>query len=258
MALAGNKFTRLGPVSGARMVIAGGCGGIGRVLTRAAIELDIQVAVLDLEPSLSAFPPPAEAMSVPFDAMDDGSVHQAMSRVSDRFDAIDCLVNLVGFRNRLARFDEVPVLEWERVVAGNLLSAVSICRHALPGLLQSGAGSIVNVASSLGMSPVPDHAPYAAAKAALLMLTRSLAIEAAPGIRANAVAPSAVDTEFHRGGTGRPVLHDTANDPQVFARGVPLGRIAQPEDVVGPILFLAGPHSGFMTGQTLVVNGGKS
>jgi len=256
--MAVDTFERLAPPVGSRMVIAGGCGGIGRMLTQVAVDLGLRVAVLDLATSLEAFPSPQGVPSIALDATHDGSVERAFGQVSHHFEAIDCLVNLVGFRNELARFDRVPIDEWERVIAGNLLSAVSICRHALPGLQRSAAASIVNVASSMGLSVVANHAPYAAAKAALLMLTRSIAIETAPGIRANAVAPSAVDTEFHRGGTGRAALEDAANDPKIFARGVPLGRIAEPSDVIGPILFLAGPNASFITGQVLAVNGGKT
>jgi 3-oxoacyl-[acyl-carrier protein] reductase len=156
----------------------------------------------------------------------------------------------------LARFDQIPLQEWDDVLAGNLRSTVLLCRHAIPLLEASGDGTIVNVASAMGTRSVPNHGPYAAAKAAVLNFTRTVAIEAAPRVRANAVAPSAVDTDFHRGGTGRDEIADAANDPSIFAANVPMGRIARAEDIVGPVLFLAGPNSQFVTGQTLLVNGG--
>jgi len=251
-----SNYDRLGPPPGARMVIAGGCGGIGRALTAAALALDLKVIVLDLARSIEAFPPDTSVDAHAIDATDDGSVGKAFQAISEKHGAIDSLVNLVGFRNRLAKFDQIPLDEWDHVLAGNLRSAVLLCRHAVPLLGHSGQGTIVNVASAMATKAVPNHAPYAAAKAAVLVFTRSVAIEMAPRIRANSVAPSAVDTDFHRGGTGRESIHDSANDPSIFASGVPLGRIARPEDVVGPTLFLAGPHSQFVTGQTLLVNGG--
>lgn len=251
-----SDYARLGPPAGSIVVIAGGCGGIGRALTDAALAIDLKVVVLDLERSIEAFPPVSGVRAIAIDATDDGSVGHAFEQIQAEFGGIDSLINLVGFRNQLARFDEIPLEEWDHVIAGNLRSTVLLCRHAKPLLLARGSGTIVNVASAMATRAVPNHAPYAAAKAAVLTFTRSVAIELAPHIRANAVAPSAVDTDFHRGGTGRDTINDAANDPNIFAAGVPLGRIARPDDIIGPALFFAGPHSQFVTGQTLLVNGG--
>lgn len=251
------SYDRLGPPAGARMVIAGGCGGIGRALTAAALELDLRVTVLDLARSIDAFPPTHGVEAIAVDATDDTSVGAAFAQLGERHGAIDSLINLVGFRNQLARFDKISMDEWDHVLAGNLRSAVLLCREATPLLLAGGGGTIVNVASAMATWAAPQHAPYAAAKAAVLTFTRSVAIELAPLVRANAVAPSAVDTDFHKGGTGRDTIEDSANDPNIFAAGVPMGRIASADDIVGPTLFFAGPHSQFVTGQTLLVNGGK-
>lgn len=251
-----NPYRHLGPAPGARIVIAGGCGGIGRALTSAALDLDLKVIVLDLASSIEAFPPHEAVETYAIDATDDASVASVFQAIKDKHGAIDSLVNLVGFRNKLARFDEIPLAEWDHVISGNLLSAVLLCRRALPLLEKGREGTIVNVASAMALRAAPNHAPYAAAKSAVLVFTRSVAIECAPKIRANAVAPSAVDTDFHRGGTGRQSFTDAANDPNIFASGVPLGRIAQADDLIGPTLFLAGPNSRFITGQTLLVNGG--
>jgi len=248
-------YHRLGPVPGSRVVVAGGCGGIGRALTAALLDLDLKVIVLDLASSLKAHPPEG-ALGIEIDATDDDSLAAAFAEIDKRYGGIDSFINLVGFRNQLAAFNEISILEWEQVVSGNLRSAFLLCRHAVTLMGRANGGTIVNVASSMALRAVPNHAPYAASKAAVLTLTRSIAIESAPKIRANAVAPSAVDTDFHRGGTGRTAIEDSANDPNIFAKGVPMGRIATAEDVIGPILFLTGPNSQFITGQTLVVNGG--
>lgn len=250
-------YSRLGPAPGSRIVIAGGCGGIGRALTEAALQIGLEVIVLDLARSIQAFPPAAGVEAIAVDATDDASVGAAFAEIRERHGGIDSLVNLVGFRNQLARFDEIPMDEWDHVLAGNLRSAVLLCRHATPLLLENGGGTIVNIASAMATWAAPRHAPYAAAKSAVLTFTRSVAIELAPLIRANAIAPSAVDTDFHKGGTGRDAIVDSANDPSIFAAGIPMGRIAQADDIVGPTLFFAGPHSQFVTGQTLLVNGGK-
>jgi NAD(P)-dependent dehydrogenase (short-subunit alcohol dehydrogenase family) len=250
------SYARLGPSPRSHMVVAGGCGGIGRALVDAALGLDLRVTVLDLARSIDAFPPAASVEAIPVDATDDASVGDAFARIGGAHESIDTLVNLVGFRNQLARFDRIPLDEWDDVIAGNLRSTLLLCRHALPLLEASGDGSIVNVASAIGTRAVPNHGPYAAAKAAVLNFTRTVAIEAAPRVRANAIAPSAVDTDFHRGGTGRHEIADAANDPSIFAAQVPMGRIANADDIVGPVLFLAGPNAKFVTGQTLLVNGG--
>lgn len=250
-------YSRLGPRAGSKIVIAGGCGGIGRALTAAALDCDLEVIVIDLPRSIEAFPPAVGVHAIAVDATDSSSVDAAFDAIRDTHGSIDSLINLVGFRNQLARFDKIPLTEWDLVLAGNLRSAVLLARGAAPLLVENGGGTIVNVASAMATLAAPNHAPYAAAKAAVLTFTRSIAIELAPLVRANAVAPGAVDTDFHKGGTGRDEISDSANDPTVFAVGVPMGRIARADDIIGPTLFFAGPHSGFVTGQTLLVNGGK-
>lgn len=254
---AASCYKQLGPAAGSKLVIAGGCGGIGRALTQAALSIDLKVIILDLARSIEAFPPTDGVEAIAVDATDDRSVDAAFNAIRERHGSINSLVNLVGFRNQLARFDQIPLDEWDHVISGNLRSAMLLCRAATPLLIENGGGTIVNVASAMATWAAPNHAPYAAAKAAVLTFTRSVAIELAPHVRANAVAPSAVDTDFHKGGTGREAITDAANDPSVFAAGIPMGRIAQAEDIVGPTLFFAGPHSRFVTGQTLLVNGGK-
>ena len=116
---------------------------------------------------------------------------------------------------------------------------------------------MVNVASGLGAHARPGFGPYAAAKAGLISLTKTMALEAAPEVRVNAVGPSVLDTAFLLGGEGRTAVATAPIDLRAVANATPLGRIAIPEDVVGPILFLLGPGAQFMTGQVLWVNGGS-
>ena len=114
---------------------------------------------------------------------------------------------------------------------------------------------MVHVASTLGVRATEGYGPYAAAKAAMLSLVQMLARENAPWLRVNAVSPSAVDTAFLSGGTGRTqrAVHLDVND---YAKQIPLGRIATADDVVGPAVFLLSPAAGYITGQNLIVNGG--
>jgi 3-oxoacyl-[acyl-carrier protein] reductase len=113
----------------------------------------------------------------------------------------------------------------------------------------------VNVASGLATRVMPGFGPYSASKAALIALTKAVAVENAPAIRANAVAPAAIDTDFLVGGTGRDRTGSHL-DRDAYVKLIPMKRLGAPADVVGPILFLLGPASGYMTGQTLYINGG--
>jgi NAD(P)-dependent dehydrogenase (short-subunit alcohol dehydrogenase family) len=124
--------------------------------------------------------------------------------------------------------------------------------------LTAGQGaSLVNVSSGLAQFVRPNYGPYAAAKAAIIALTKTLAHEHAPRVRCNVVSPGAVDTAFLRGGTGRSDEDGVPTiDMAAYAAAIPLKRMAVPQDVVGPILFLLGPASSYMTGQSLWVNGG--
>lgn len=258
-------FARLAPAKGARIAVLGGCGGIGRALVQTAIGIGLKVAVLDLPRSI-AEAPPAEgaALSLPLDATDETQVSNAFARLGEAFGGgLDGLVNLAGFPNRHVPFSELSLAEWDETVNGSLRTTYLSCRAALPLLKASaragGSPAIVNTASGLAARPLPGLSAYAASKAAVVNFTKTLALELAPQIRANTVAPGAVDTRFHEGGTGRPPDHPNAvqrMDRQAYAKLVPLGRMAVPDDMIGPILFLLGPGSGFVNGQVLHVNGG--
>ena len=257
--MTGPDLRRLAPPAGTRIAIAGGCGGIGRPLVRACLDNDLRVAVLDLPASLERHPPPAGVQPVPLDATDPARVDAAFAALG-AWHGLDVLVSLVGFTLTppVSLLEATPA-QWDEVQAGNLRAAWLLARAAAPLLHQAGGGCIVNTASMLAINPLPGFGPYAAAKAGLVALTKGLAHELAPRIRVNAVAPSAVHTAFMGGGTGRG--GDEGGDDwfaagQAYAQ-IPLGRLAEPEDVVGPILFLASDAARFITGQVLGVNGGR-
>ncbi len=250
---------RLAPLEGRRIAVSGGAGGIGRVLVRALIEAGCRVAVLDLAASLARHGVPDGVIAAPVDATDEATVTAGLALVDADFGGLDGFVALAGFTREKYPVAETPKAVWDEVIAGNLDSAFLTCRAAVPLLRRGTDAAIVTVSSGLALKPTPGYGPYSVAKAGLLALTRLLAQENAPAIRVNAVAPAAVDTAFLRGGTGRG--GDEANGPQrldleAYLRTVPLGRLAEPADVVGPILFLLGPASAYITGQTLHVNGG--
>lgn len=244
----------LAPAPGFRLVLVGGCGGIGRALTEAAVSLGLKICVADLPASLKAHPVAPGVESVALDATQVEEVEQGMEEAAERLGGIDGLVNLPGFTNRAANFDELALEEWRETIEGNLNSVYHCCRFALPHLKRSPNGAIVNMSSGQGLRPLPRFSAYSAAKAGVISLTRSIAAEHAP-VRANAVAPGAVMTAFFTGGTGRNTKESTF-DIEAYARTVPLGRAAVPDDIAGPLLFLLAPAAGFVNGQVLHINGG--
>jgi 3-oxoacyl-[acyl-carrier protein] reductase len=249
-----NEVAHLTPKRGSRVAVVGGCGGIGRAVASAAQTLDLRVCVLDLPQSIEANRPDPGIDAIPVDATDESAVNDAFKTIGERLGGLDALINLPGFANRNASIASMDLEEWEFTVRGSLRSAFLCCRAGLPLLKQSPAGAIVNTASGQAVRPLAGFGPYSSAKAAVIALTKTLAIEAAP-VRANTIAPGAVNTAFFSGGTGR-AQHISTFDMLAYSKTVPLGRPAEPIDVVGPILFLIGPGARFVNGQVLHVNGG--
>lgn len=255
-------FSRLGPRRGAKVAIAGGCGGIGRALVHACVDIGLRVAVLDLPASLERHPPPIDALALQMNGVDESSVLTAFGQIERTWGGLDHLFFLIGFAIvPPVPLDEVGAAQWDEILGGNLRSAFLVSRASLPLLRASGNASIVNVASGLGINVLKGWGAYGSAKAGLIGLTKALAIENAPLIRANAVAPSAILTAFMGGGTARSGEDKSwnwfAEETQRYIPTIPMGRLAVVEDVVGAILFLASDAASFITGQTLHVNGGR-
>lgn len=245
----------LAPAPGSRIAVLGGCGGIGRAVVSACLGAGAEVAVLDLPRSLAAFPPRGRAQAFALDATDEASVAAAFAALDAAWGALDGYVGLAGFMTRRTPVAETAPEAWDELVDGNLRSAFLCARAALPLLLRGRDPSLVLVSSGLATRVAPGYGGYAASKAGLLALAKAIAAENAPRLRANCVAPGAVDTEFLTGGTGRDARRASI-DREAYLRTVPMGRLALPADVAGPILFLLGPASCYMTGQVLYVNGG--
>ncbi len=238
------------------LVILGGCGGIGRCVVEMALAEGYDLLVLDLPRSLERHPPPDRAVALALDASQEASLAKAAYAVREQHATICGFVNVSGFMMDKAPIVDTPTDTWNEVIAGNLTAAFLSARQFAPLVAEGGA--IVLTGSGLGANARPDYGPYAISKAGIAMLTRQLALELAPAVRVNCVAPSAVDTAFLSGGTGR---SDEAREPQFDASAylstVPLKRLAQPDDVAGPILFLLSDAAKYITGQVLYVNGGS-
>ncbi|MEM0908417.1 MAG: SDR family oxidoreductase [Pseudomonadota bacterium] len=235
------------------MVILGGCGGIGRALTARAQVDGWRITVLDLEASLSRYTPGSEIETRAIDVRDAASTRAAFNGLGP----VDGFVNLAGFMTGVTPLEATTADEFDEVLQGNFRGAYLAAQCALPLLREGTSAALVNTVSGLANNVRPGYGLYGASKAAMIHLTKTLALEAAPLVRVNAVGPAAVDTAFLRGGTGRSNEDEASSlNTDAYIAMTPLRRLATPDDVVGPIMFLLGPDSSFMTGQTLWVNGG--
>jgi 2-hydroxycyclohexanecarboxyl-CoA dehydrogenase len=191
------------------------------------------------------------------DVSDADEAFRAIEQALAAFGALDVLVNNAAMRNYAALADAQPA-EWQAMVGVNLIGTSNYCRAALPALRRSGRGSIVNVSSCYAVTGRKGMGLYDATKAAQLALTRTLAFEeAAHGIRANAVCPGSTLTDFHvaradKAGKSVEMLKGERQSTSL------LGRWAAPEEIARPILWLASDEASFITGATLMVDGGLS
>lgn len=236
-----------------RVAVLGGAGGIGRALVASLASHGDEVVVLDLPASLERHKP--EVASIGIDVLSEDAITTVVAELGRQWPSLDGFVNLAGYNSRIQPLIETTADYFDDVVAGNLRGAFLSTKSMLPLMAES--SSIVMVASGLASFIRPGYGSYAAAKAGVVALAKTLAHECAPKVRVNTVAPGLVDTAFLRGGTGR--SDETGESVVSFApylAAIPLKRLAAPEDVVGPIRFLLGPDSGYMTGQVLWINGG--
>ncbi|MEW6222993.1 MAG: 3-oxoacyl-ACP reductase FabG [Chloroflexota bacterium] len=183
------------------------------------------------------------------DLADGAEAERLVADVIERFGRLDGLVNNAG-RTQVGPFLDLTPEEWHGVLATDLTAAFHTCRSALPGMVERGGGTIVNIASRLGQMGIPETAAYSAAKAGLIGLTRSLAREFGPlGIRVNAVAPGFTLTEMTAD------MADTDAGRRRLA-DMPLGRFGRADEVADAVIFLLSDASALFLGQTLNPNAG--
>ncbi|MYF83665.1 MAG: SDR family oxidoreductase [Acidimicrobiia bacterium] len=241
-------------------VVTGAASGIGRGCAFRLAADGYRVAVVDIDSEGGRRvverlrEEGAEAFFLEVDIGEPDAFESIVSVVADRWRALHVLVNNAGldYNEPLA---DMTVEAWDRCVAVDL-RRVAFAAQAARGVMQrSGGGSIINISSVMAWYTFPNYAAYTASKAGLIGLTKTLALELGPlGIRVNAVAPGFIDT-----GAWERVLA-TMDDAEGFAASVsslhPLGRRGKPSDIAAAVAFLAGPDASFVTGHTLVVDGG--
>ena len=234
-------------------IVTGAAGGIGRAVAAAlaregcALVLTYRTAAAEAQAAAEALRAAGRrALAVQVDVAVEAQVVAMVRQAEEVLGGVDILVNNAGMVQRAA-FTDLDEEDWRQMLDVSLLGAVRCVRAVLPALRRRGGGAIVNVASIRGLVD-RGAAHYAVAKAGLVMLTRSLAVELAPHIRVNAVAPGYVET--------RTQAHLTVAQRERLREVIPAGRFAEPEEVAAAVVFLASPRASYITGQTLVIDGG--
>ena len=241
--------------SGTVVAVTGGARGIGAATVRAFSEAGAQVAALDLDVD-DASPAHESALVERCDVSSPEDVATAFSSIEATLGPVDVLVNNAGVN---ARFDPVSmsVDDWDTFFAVDLRSMWLCARAVLPRMRERGSGSIVNVASIQANLTQAGTFPYAAAKAGVLGLTKSLALDEGPfGIRVNAVSPGYIRTRLVA--EALQATGDSEAAEREIAAKHALRRIAEPEEVASMIVVLASPFASFVTGANVAVDGGLS
>lgn len=237
--------------TGKRALVTGAAGGIGGAIVKMLRAAGAQVAVADRDVSAIA----AEA-HFPGDLTDSAYANTLPQAAAEALGGLDILINNAGIMRRgpvTASTDE----DFDVSVAVNVKAPFQLCRAAIPLMAANGGGAIVNTASCWGVHPGPDHAIYCMTKAAIASLTQCMGRDHAhQGIRINAVCPNEVDTPMLRTGFELRGFDPTTAIAELD-KTVPIGRIAQPEDIAEVVLFLASDHARYMCGELLEINGGK-
>ena len=236
-------------------VVTGAAQGIGNAIAHGLAEEGACVAVADLQRADEAAASLPDAIGIEVDVADEAAVERMAEEVVERFRGIDILINNAGLYASLQMrpFTEIPLEEWRKVMDVNVASMFLAARAVVPRMRERGGGKIVNISSGTVFRGVPFVLHYVASKGAIVAMTRSLAKELGnDGIHVNCVAPGFTITE---GVQEHEEVVQALRDVTIAARTIQRDQV--PEDVVGAVVFLCTPAADFITGQTMVIDGGQ-
>jgi NAD(P)-dependent dehydrogenase (short-subunit alcohol dehydrogenase family) len=240
--------------AGEVVVVTGAASGLGRAIARQFLEAGLAVGVLDRQGSAAAAEElGGRCVGVDADVRQPDSVRAALAAVETSVGPVDILINNAGINGVGAPkpVHETDDAEWDAVLGVNLTGPFVCTRAVLPGMVKRGQGVIVNIASVAALVAIPQRVAYAASKAGVLGLTRTVAVEyGRQGIRTVAICPGWIDTPFTRW---------RLEDPQLGAAvvaSVPMGRVADPAEIAATVLLAASADAAYLTGSPLIIDGG--
>jgi 3-oxoacyl-[acyl-carrier protein] reductase len=245
-------------LSGRVALVTGAAAGIGRAVALtlaragAAVGIHYHTSRLEAEETLALLHQEhAQGFLLPADLSEEEQARAVVDDLVNHAGRLDIVVNNAGSPVALTRLEDCSTELWRRAFDVNVHSAFYVTRQAIPYLRVAGRGSIVNnLTLSIQTGGAAGTGPYAAAKGALQVMTRTLARELAPAVRVNAVMPGVIETRHHE-------VFSTPERMENYRRQTPLGRNGRPEEVAQAVLFLASDASSFLTGALLDVNGGR-
>ena len=239
-------------------LITGGASGIGRAAALRFANEGAKVMIADRNSALSDATLAelreitSHAASVPVDVSKTNQVQQMVDETATRFGGLDILVNAAGVLLLSPPLAEIDERDWDLMMNTNLRGLFLCTKFAIPVMEKSGGGAIVNISSMAGISAYARSLPYAVSKAGVIHFTLGAASQyTSKGIRINCIAPGTVDTPQARGSSG------SAEALRKIAETHPMGRIGRPEDIADTVLFLASDEASYISGETIIVDGGS-
>ena len=239
---------------GKKALVTGGGQGIGRGIVGRFLEEGARVAVVQRRPLDPELQRHSSVFGIQADLADAAALPSVVDQVVDRIGGVDILVNNAGimFERSVA---EITPEEWDRMIALNLRAPLFLAQAVLPQFRKAGGGSIINIGSVEGIAANPQHAAYAASKAGIHGMTRALDL-GADNIQCNAIAPGWIASELSETYlASQPAPAEARN---ALKRLHPVGRVGEPRDVGDLAVFLAGDNAGFLTGEVITLDGGRT
>ncbi|MBI4528527.1 MAG: SDR family oxidoreductase [Deltaproteobacteria bacterium] len=237
-------------------VVSGGAGGIGRAVVLRLRKDGFFPVILDVDEAAgheftaTLKQQGSDSVFFTLNAAKKPEVQKVFGKVISDYGRVDVLVNLAGGTFYKKPIQDFSPAEWQEVIDNNLKATFLCCQAVIAPMKTQKKGAIINTSSNYGVTGSAERTAYSAAKAAIIGFSKSLSAELAPfGIRVNAIAPG-------RTATQRVISHHSPEAWAVAGQDIPMGRVAEPEEIAEGIAFLAGDDAGYITGQTLHVNGG--